>query len=54
MTELKRFIILLNFIGGKGDWSNEGCIVSDRFRTTVICKCNHLSTFGVQSVSNPI
>ena len=47
---------LVNYIAiileGRGDWSNEGCsnaTGNNEFRNqdTVICKCNHLSTFGV-------
>ena len=38
--------------GGRGDWSNEGCsnaTMNDELRDqdVVICKCNHLSTFGI-------
>ena len=43
-------------LGGRGDWSNEGCsnaTMNDEFRDqdVVICKCNHLSTFGIFVVS---
>ena len=44
--------MLTKNLGGKGDWSSKGCITADRSKTTVICKCNHLSTFGILSVSN--
>lgn len=44
-------------IGGRGDWSNEGCsnaTMNDELRSqdVVICKCNHLSTFGIFVVRN--
>ncbi|SMN12383.1 hypothetical protein SPBRAN_829 [uncultured Candidatus Thioglobus sp.] len=33
--------------GGMGNWSSEGCEMVDRHINTVICRCNHLSSFGV-------
>lgn len=40
------------YLDGRGDWSNEGCsnaTMNDELRDqdVVICKCNHLSTFGI-------
>ena len=44
--------LYVNQLGGRGDWSNEGCsnaTMNDELRDqdVVICKCNHLSTFGI-------
>ena len=49
-------IITHILLGGRGDWSNEGCsnaTMNDELRDqdVVICKCNHLSTFGIFVVS---
>ena len=39
-------------LDGRGDWSNEGCsnaTMNEELRNqdVVICRCNHLSTFGI-------
>ena len=51
---MPHILVIANIIfsGGKGDWSNEGCsnaTMNDELRSqdVVICKCNHLSTFGI-------
>ncbi|XP_053168964.1 adhesion G-protein coupled receptor G2 isoform X3 [Hemicordylus capensis] len=33
--------------GGKGGWSYEGCVVTERRTNETICSCNHLTSFGV-------
>ena len=50
---------LYQLLGGRGDWSNEGCsnaTMNDELRDqdVVICKCNHLSTFGIFVVRSQI
>ena len=46
------YLNVLLILGGRGDWSNKGCsnaTMNDELRSQdiVICKCNHLSTFGI-------
>ena len=43
--------LLLIFPDGKGDWVSDGCINKSRNLDTIVCECNHLSTFGVLVVS---
>ena len=43
--------LLLIFPDGKGDWVSDGCINKSRYLDTIVCECNHLSTFGVLVVS---
>ena len=38
-------------LGGRGDWSKEGCTVNRRVQDKIFCRCSHLSTFGVLVVS---
>ncbi|XP_029459212.1 adhesion G-protein coupled receptor G2 isoform X2 [Rhinatrema bivittatum] len=33
--------------GGKGSWSTEGCVVNSSGTNETVCKCNHLTSFGV-------
>nr|XP_033805806.1 adhesion G-protein coupled receptor G2 [Geotrypetes seraphini]XP_033805807.1 adhesion G-protein coupled receptor G2 [Geotrypetes seraphini] len=33
--------------GGRGDWSSEGCTVASSRIDQTVCKCNHLTSFGV-------
>ena len=37
---------------GRGDWSSKGCKSQDRKKDVILCRCNHLSTFGVLVVSS--
>ncbi|KAL7847432.1 hypothetical protein AOLI_G00221500 [Acnodon oligacanthus] len=34
-------------VGGSGGWSSEGCTVLNRTATETVCRCNHLTSFGV-------
>ena len=38
-------------LGGRGDWSSDGCSVAGTSGLTVTCTCNHLTNFGVVAVS---
>ena len=38
--------------GGGGNWKRDGCSMSNRDVSVVICECNRLGTFGVLVVSS--
>jgi len=46
-----RYYLLLLFTDGKGNWVSDGCTNISRNLNTIVCKCNHLSVFGVLVVS---
>lgn len=39
--------IFLNIIGGRGDWTTEGCTILQSLESMVECSCNHLTNFAI-------
>lgn len=39
--------LIIYIAGGSGNWSNEGCEKIDETNSTVVCACNHLTTFAL-------
>ena len=33
-------------LGGRGNWTTDGCELSEANGTIVTCRCNHLTNFG--------
>ena len=51
------FILCFVILAGYGDWSSEGCMISEEYEendTEVICHCTHLTSFTILLVHSSL